>query len=58
MLQHLVFQSSAEENQFWKENPGIHLVKCIVIGDRTHVWVSEVRKANGGHMQSGGADNN
>lgn len=57
MLEHVIFNSAAEENEYWKNNPGIHLVKCIVIGEKVHVWVSEGRRANGMHMQPGGASN-
>lgn len=58
-LQHIVFENVKDENQFYKANPGIHLVKAIVAGRTTHIWVATTPKNwNGGHMQAGGAFNN
>jgi hypothetical protein len=56
MLEHLVF-TVEEENEYFRQNPGVHLVKAIVIGDKIHLWVSESRRMNGQHMQPGGAEN-
>jgi hypothetical protein len=57
-LVHHVFTVD-EENAFYRQNPGIHLVKAIVHGDKVHIWVAENGKGryNGGHMQPGGALN-
>lgn len=57
-LVHHVF-SVAEENAFYRDNPGIHLVKVIVQGEKIHIWVAENGKGryNGQHMQVGGAAN-
>jgi len=57
MLIHVVFKSLADENAYWLAHPSAHMVKCIVIGGDTHVWLAETRGPyNGGHMVRGGAD--
>lgn len=60
-LKHLMM-TIEEENRFYEQNPGVHLVKAIVVqtnGNKpmTHIWVSDNRRMNGGNMQSGGARN-
>ena len=57
MLLHKIFDTVELENEFWAKHPSAHMVKCIVIGDRTHIWYAESRGPyNGGHMIRGGAD--
>jgi len=57
MLLHKIFDTVELENEFWAKHPSAHMVKCIVIGDRTHIWYAESRGPyNGGHMVRGGAD--
>ena len=53
-LVHHVF-SVEEENAFYQKNPGVHLVKAIVQGNKVHIWVADNKRFNGGHMQPGGA---
>jgi hypothetical protein len=53
-----MFLTPEDENRFYEKNPGIHLVKAIVVGRTTHIWVAENKHTyNGGHMQPGGATN-
>ena len=64
MLKHLVF-TIEEENKYYREHPGVHIVKWVVDtssgGDPKkkyhHLLVSDNRAINGQHMQSGGAKN-
>jgi len=64
MLKHLIF-TIEQENNFYKKNPGIHVVKWVVDnssgGDPNkklhHILVSDSKHMNGQHMQRGGATN-
>lgn len=64
MLKHLVF-NIAEENKYYKDHPGVHVVKWVVDnssgGDPNkklhHILVSDSKRINGMHMQPGGAPN-
>jgi hypothetical protein len=63
-LKHLVF-TIEQENRYYKENPGIHVVKWVVDNSSTgdpnkklhHILVSDNKRMNGMHMQPGGAKN-
>jgi hypothetical protein len=55
-LKHLVM-SVDQENEFYRNNPGVHLVKAIVTRGQVHIWIADNKSMNGGHMQRGGADN-
>jgi len=56
-LKHIKFDTTDDENEFYNRNPGVHLVKAVVVGKTTHLWVADNRKMNGGHMQVGGSIN-
>ena len=57
MLEHLIFQSPQEENEYWRTHPSSHLVKAVVIGREIHVWITpNYIPFNGGHMKRGGVD--